>query len=274
MTHMERQQSKHWVLTVNNPEPHHERLFRDLDCTYAVFGREKGESGTPHLQAYVIFKNRKTFTSVKKIFSTAHIERARGTPQEASDYCKKDGDFEEFGEIPPDGGSMEKRRWEEVKEKAKAGDLDGIPADIYVRYYNTLKKIKADHQVVPPAQDTLDFHWYYGESGAGKSSTARKENPGAYIKNCNKWWDGYTDQQCAIIEDVGKKDAEWIGDFLKRWCDHHPFSAETKGATICIRPPRIICTSNYSLDQLFGHDSNILEPLKRRFKIKHFSKLA
>jgi len=270
---MEKKRSRAWCLTINNPSSDHEQLFRDLECTYSVFGRERGESGTPHLQAYVIFKNRKRFTQVKSIFDTAHIEGARGSYQEASDYCKKDGDFEEFGELPEEKGKMEKRRWEEVRENAKAGNLDEIPPDIYVRYYNTLKKIKSDHQTTPPAQDTLDFHWYYGDSGAGKTTQARKENPGAYLKNCNKWWDGYTDQQCVIIEDIGKKDAEWIGDFLKRWCDHWPFSAETKGGTICIRPPKIVCTSNYSLEELFS-DPNVLEPLKRRFKVQHFSKLS
>ena len=51
------------------------------------------------------------------------------------------------------------------------------------------------------------------------------------------------------------------------------FSAEVKGGSMCIRPRRIIITSNYSLEQCFG-DPAVLEPLRRRFKVKHFSAVA
>jgi hypothetical protein len=56
---------------------------------------------------------------------------------------------------------------------------------------------------------------------------------------------------------------------LKEWCDHHPFAAETKGSTTVLRPPKVIITSNYSMEECFT-DPNILEPLKRRLNVRYF----
>lgn len=41
-----------------------------------------------------------------------------------------------------------KASWEEIREKAKQGKLDEIPADVYVRCYPTLKRIAEDNQAV------------------------------------------------------------------------------------------------------------------------------
>ncbi|GIY98945.1 hypothetical protein CEXT_117961 [Caerostris extrusa] len=57
-------------------------------------------SGTPHLQGYVVSNNRQRLSAAKKILPAAHLEISRGAPQEASDYCKKDGDFSEYGRLP------------------------------------------------------------------------------------------------------------------------------------------------------------------------------
>ena len=96
---------KHWVFTLNNfTEEEVERvraLGEDESCRYVVFGREVGGGGTPHLQGYICFTEKRTMGRAKDAISArAHIEIMRGNPTQASDYCKKDGDFEEFGEVP------------------------------------------------------------------------------------------------------------------------------------------------------------------------------
>lgn len=101
--------SRNWCFTLNNYDADDERVLCELGSSgrvvYLVFGRELGATGTRHLQGYVRFPNAKVLASVKSLVSTrGHYEIARGTPLQASTYCKKDGDFEEFGQPPVGGG--------------------------------------------------------------------------------------------------------------------------------------------------------------------------
>lgn len=97
--------SKYWCFTLNNYDEGDINQLRNLMdsgtlVSYVVFGREVGENGTPHLQGYVEFKTRWDLVRCTRSFlPRAHFEQRRGTPQEAADYCKKDGDWEQSGEI-------------------------------------------------------------------------------------------------------------------------------------------------------------------------------
>ncbi|AKV62287.1 putative replication initiation protein [Gammarus sp. amphipod associated circular virus] len=96
-----------YCFTVNNPTVQdRERLDLLADsCNYLVYGNEIGSSGTPHLQGFVIFPKTKRFNAAKiAIGNTAHVECARGSSVQAATYCKKDGDFREFGELPSSQG--------------------------------------------------------------------------------------------------------------------------------------------------------------------------
>ncbi|MGH3055840.1 MAG: hypothetical protein ACRDL7_12780, partial [Gaiellaceae bacterium] len=101
-------------------------------CVYLIFGKEVGESNTPHLQGFISFKKRVYLTELKKrISSTAHFEIARRN-LEAVEYCKKDGDFYEFGE---------------PSIKGKRTDLEDFKADVAEGMIN-LKTIREKHSSV------------------------------------------------------------------------------------------------------------------------------
>lgn len=101
-------QGVRWCFTYNNYTEHDvarlESLGGNLERSglrYLVFGREVGESGTPHLQGYCIFTSRRRLRSLRELIGErGHFEVSRGTPQQASDYCKKERNFTEFGSIP------------------------------------------------------------------------------------------------------------------------------------------------------------------------------
>jgi len=66
-------------------------------CKYVIFGSERGASNTPHYQGFLVFPNGKSLSAAKKVLPTAHWEIKRGTFKQAIDYCKKEGQWVEFG---------------------------------------------------------------------------------------------------------------------------------------------------------------------------------
>jgi len=103
---MVRNTSSRWCITLNNYTDEDQEkwaiVFTDETVTrYAVYGREQGESGTPHLQGFVVWQQPARITAVKALLGTRiHAEFAKGTSKQAADYCKKDGDFNEYGSFP------------------------------------------------------------------------------------------------------------------------------------------------------------------------------
>lgn len=114
---------RNWCFTLNNyTEEDVDRLSNLPDTvSYCIFGREVGESGTPHLQGFVQFSDRVRITQVKQfVGATAHVEFARNVPA-AIEYCKKEGNFREFGQIC--GSAGKRNDLDEFKEAVKGGNL-------------------------------------------------------------------------------------------------------------------------------------------------------
>ena len=264
--------SKNWCFTINNPTDDDMLPLQDNPkIKYIIVGKETGTEGTEHAQGFLILHSNMRLTAIKKLLPRAHLEMAKGSAQQAADYCKKDGDFTEQGELPltrKQIGEAESERWKRIRTLATEGKLEEIEDKIYVTHYRTLQAISKDH---PRKQETLPELtnlWYVGESGTGKSRLARESNPGAYIKNCNKWWDGYNDEEVVIVEDIDNNH-EVLGHHIKLWTDHYPFTAEIKGGSKVIRPKQIIFTSNFDISEIFLKPEHHL-PLQRRIKTIRF----
>lgn len=265
--------AQRWCYTINNPTSEPPSL--EGEVKYHIYGSEVGESGTPHYQGFIIFQKPKRLTQLKKLISDrGHYEIAKGKNIQASDYCKKEGNYKEWGELPADrgqaGGQATKERYSLAFTQAKTGALDSIDHDLLVKHYRTFKQIKMDYVGDISPLDYLPGIWIYGESGIGKSRYARATYAGAYVKNCNKWWDHYQNEENVIIDDFDDTHA-CLGHHLKRWGDHYSFIAETKGGSILIRPKWIVVTSQYNIEDIFK-DGNTVQALLRRFKVINFNK--
>lgn len=263
--------SRKWCFTINNPTEWDDGDIQRLreGAKYVIVGKEKGEAGTPHYQGFCYFQEKKSFSQVKAYITRAHLEPARGTNQQAADYCRKDGDFQEWGDMPS-GPQGQNNKWKTVLQLARAGNIqeieDQFPA-IFIRYHSKLMGLFRPE--TPIILDELQNEWWYGATGTGKSKELWRLYPNHYQKSLNKWWDGYTNEETVAIEEWSPKN-DVTSSFLKIWADRYPFSAEIKGGTLQkIRPKRIIVLSNFTVDDCFFLSNN-LEPIKRRFKMKHF----
>jgi len=272
--------SKNWCFTINNYTPLDTTQCAALEhhCDYVVYGKEKGEDGTPHYQGFCVFKVAKRLSAVKSLLPRAHLEiKVRKSKySQASDYCKKDGDFTEIGTCPLDhdysnrSKEANKRKWDDAFELAKQGNFEEIEKDMLIRYYHAFKRVRQDYPDTVQNLEDVCGVWIHGVPGVGKSHKARQAYAGTlYDKPLNKWWDGYQGEDNVLLDDIGTKEAEWMGTFLKRWADRYSFPAEQKGTTVQIRPNKIIVTSNYSIDDLFASDFSLCEALKRRFQQEH-----
>lgn len=263
--------SRNYCFTINNYTEGDLLQCKTLECRYLVVGEEVGESGTPHLQGTVCFVNTRTFSAVKKDLPKAHIEVCRNV-QSSITYCKKDGKFFEKGDppkTPQEIGKNEKERWKDVRLAAEEGRWDDIPESVR---FNQAKLIKYHYdmaQLSVRLEDTEEEHlWYCGPPGTGKSRKAREENPDAYLKMCNKWWDGYDNEDVVLIEDFDASHTV-LCHHLKIWADRYPFMAEYKGGARKIRPKKIIVTSNYHPKDIWQKAGD-LDPILRRFAVWKF----
>lgn len=259
--------SKGWCLTLNNYSDEQYGELLSTECQYVIIGKEIGDSGTPHLQGFMQFNSRKSLKQMKALNAQAHWEMSKGNIDQNYDYCSKEGNFEERGIRPMSQkrkGDANVERYDMARESAKLGKFDDIPSDIYIRHRSTLRAIFAETQSAPSAlTGELQNQWIWGPAGAGKTSRAMAENPGAYLKGLNKWWDGYAGQDCVIIDDMDPYHKALAQEF-KVWSHHYPFPAETKGGSMCIRPKKIIVTSNYRIDEVW-EDETTRAAMQRRF---------
>lgn len=134
--------SKNWCFTLNNyTDDDIERIDglvnTEARVSYLVYGREVGESGTPHLQGFVSLTQRTRLVQVKNIIgSNPHLESARNVIASIQ-YCKKEGQWVEFGARISGRGF--RSDIEDFKQAVKSGmlnlkDIRESHGEVYAKY--------------------------------------------------------------------------------------------------------------------------------------------
>lgn len=266
--------SQGWCFTINNPTDEDDLTPLKDVSRYGVAGLEVGDEGTTHIQGFIYFATKRSLSQMKKLLPRAHLEVMRGSWEQASDYCKKENNFHEWGEPPMSKkrkGELGKEFWEEQLSLAKQGRIEECSPRLQITHDQALSRIAAKYAPLPAELDVSDNHhqWFYGPTGTGKSRRARDLYSPLYLKGCNKWWSRYKDEKNVLIEDFDKRH-EMLGHFLKLWADRYPFAAESKGGELTIRPNLIIVTSNWHPKEIWPNEPETLDPILRRFKVTQF----
>lgn len=266
---MPNDRARYWLLTI----PHHAYLPypHPQPICYSRGQLERGSATSYlHWQVLVVYTSAVRLSAVKSTFGEeCHAEPSRSAA--ARDYVWKDdtrveGTQFEFGQYPMRRNSAPD--WSGVRTAAISGQFDGVPDDIFVRHYNSLRRIAMDYSTCRGVEKRVYVYW--GVSGTGKSHRAWAEaGEDAYPKDPRtKWWDGYRAHRHVVID-------EFRGDIgishILRWFDKYPCLVEQKGAGCPLVAETIWITSNLDPRKWYPDlDEETLAALLRRLTITHF----
>jgi len=265
-----------YCVTWNNYTEDNYAALLALETTYLVIGKEKGASGTPHLQVYFYFPNPRSFKTTQKILHGAHIEAriANSTPAQAAAYCKKEGDFFERGECPSQG---KRNDVELVRDQLKSGQgMRGV-----VKVATNLQSIKIAECILKYEEPKRNWKphivWYWGLTSCGKSECAHQRFEGQDFfrksSTTEKWFDGYDAHSHVIFDDFlfpeNKKEYNyWLDVF-----DRYSCVVQTKGGIRQFLAKEIIVTSSVDpVVALMGFHQAGAEFLRRIDSVYHFQK--
>lgn len=271
---------KAYCFTLNNYSSEDVCRIRGVAQTlssYAIFGREVGEQGTPHLQGYIRFARPYRFATVKdRYLSGCHVSVARGSARQNREYCSKSGDFEEFGELTDT--SSERASRDELAVAFGTDARDGRRGIVRFAEEHPGTYAFSGHTLLrnfwslqePQPRPSCSCKWYYGRPGVGKSRRAHEELPGAYIKEPRtKWWNGYLGELEVIIDDFGPGGIDM--NHLLRWFDKYKCYVENKGGMLPLCAVTFIVTSNFHPVDVYKDKEDVPHPqsdaLVRRLEI-------
>ncbi len=213
-----------------------------------------------------------------------HLEFRKGTPQQASDYCKKiDGQ----PQGPSESGILnlgQGTRTDIIKfrdairsGKRKRDLVEDMPAAMqrYAKFYLTV-----DYQTRPRSSHR-EIILFYGPTGLGKSLTVHRawENSDYWtmpLTNGTLWFDGYDGQERALLDDFAGKHSHVSLVVLLRILHEFPERVPVKGGHVWWNPSIIAITTNIHPNLWYDYTNRTEQrlALKRRIsKVFNFDQL-
>ncbi len=271
-------QSKKFLLTINNPIDHDideesiEKQLLTVKFRYACYAREVGVNGTEHIHLFICANTRIRFSTLKKRFPSAHIDKAYGSVAENIAYITKtgkwdsseksetriEGSFREFGDPP---SKLEENTPE------LSGILDDIisgmsTSEIIAEYPQHLFRVNAIDSVrqafladkYKERMRAVTVTYIHGASGVGKTRGIYKKYSPESICRITTYpksgirFDSYSGQDVLVFEEFASQIP--IEEMLN-YLDIYPLMLPARYSDKVACYTKVIITSNLPLDKQY-----------------------
>jgi len=251
--------------------------FDEEYMRYMIVGEETCPStGKLHYQGYCEFWRATDFGVVKRLLGKeTHLGEREGSVEEASEYCKKENNYEEYGSISRQGHRSDLDRviaMCDAKEPMRKIAYKN-PAE-YIKFHKGIEKYKS--LMIEPRNWVTEVHVLYGKTGTGKSRKARDMCNGEYwvwTPQRGSWFDGYDGHEDVIMEEF--RGQLQMGMMLTM-LDRYECPVQVKGGMVEFCPKKIIITSpkhpkDWYEDQ---SDDKVNQLLRRISNVTHVTEVV
>lgn len=252
-------QGRKWLLTINNPIEKgwdHSKIMNELtqfkSLSYYCLGDEQGD--TYHTHIFILSEIPIRFSTIKKKFPEAHIDKAYGSAKENRDYIQKVGKwadtdkaettipdtFEESGEIPKELGQGYRSDIGEVYRQIEDGmsnaEIMAANPDSAM-HIGKMDKIRQDILEARYREEwrTLDVTYIYGPTETGKTRSVMDKHGYGNVYRVTDYshpFDRYAQEPVLCLDEF--RSSLLIGDMLN-YLDGYPLNLPARYT------PRVAC---------------------------------
>lgn len=258
-TSTDRLRSRCWMITIFNDKlQHFDRAIYEIWCD------DLTKDGKLHMHQVIYFKNPISFNTIKKVYPTAHIEKARDV-YDAIHYIKdnkkgKKYNIQELGDEPIN------TRFKSVKELKECEN----PDELDWKQFNTWQKIHENDEIdIDNITKEVVVYYISGPSGAGKTERAKqiiRENKEKFggkfsmVKYEGTFWHGVgSNRKIALYDDF--RDSHMKPSEFINFVDYNKHYMNIKGGSCLNDYELIIITSVQPLNSIYSGVSG--EPKKQ-----------
>lgn len=272
-------QSRKWLMVINNPSEaglDHSTISEIVQkfCpVYFCMADEIATTGTYHTHVFFCTSSPARFSTIKKRFPTAHIEKAYGTPKENRDYITKTGiwadtdkaetavpnTFQEWGELPADSEDKAPEMFQIMRALRSGKTIMEIIEEhpnlaFHIREIEVLRQTILSEKYSAENRK-LEVYYLYGSTGAGKTWGIFKDNDPREICRITDYggrngvrFDAYHCQSILVFEEFHSQIP--ISTMLN-YLDIYPLTlpARYTDRTACYT--KVYLTSNVPLDEQY-----------------------
>ncbi len=271
-------QSFMYQLTINSPIEKgytHENIVSILrgnfkTLSYFCMADEQGSMFHTHI--FVVFSSRVRFSTLKRNFPEAHIEKCKGSVSDNVNYVKKSGKWEldeskqekriegtyiEYGTQPPD--SKGKRNdmselYQMVLDNMTNAEILAVNQD-YILQIDKLDKVRTTiltERFKETVRLDLEVIYIFGATGTGKTRGVLEENGYTNVYRVTDYlhpFDGYNTQRCIAFDEF--RSSLRLKEMLM-YCDIYPIELPSRYANKYACYSKVYIISNWELERQYS----------------------